>query len=248
MRAAGIEAHLIGPAEIRERWRGIAVDDVAGGVWEPGGGYTASLAAASAFCARALRLCAESWYGWVTGVSPHERGVRVETEWGPVTARTAVIATGSGVPDLRTRSGAAIGPSARVKRIRYGYFDARGQRLPAVADLVTGMWGRPNVEGESYLTGRPVEEWDVPPSGGDSLTPEEVSYIRSGAVRRWPWLADADYLGGRFGTDLYGGDGPLLGSVCADLPIVAAGVFSGSGVRSAPAAAEQVAAAVRALL
>jgi glycine/D-amino acid oxidase-like deaminating enzyme len=248
LRAAGIDAHLISPAEIRERWRDIAVDDVAGAVWEPGGGYTASLAAASAFRARALRLGTESWYGWVVGVSPHEQGVRAETEWGPVTARTAVIATGSSVPDLRTRSGAAIGPSARVKRIRYGYFDARGRRLPAVADLVTGMWGRPNVEGESYLTGRPVDEWDVPPSGGDSLTPEEIGYIRSGAIRRWPWLADADYLGGRFGTDLYGGDGPMLGSVCADLPIVTAGVFSGSGVRSAPAVAEVVAAAVRALL
>ena len=248
LRAAGIEAYLISRAEIRERWRDITVDDVAGAVWEPGGGYTTSLAAASAFRARALRLGADTWYGRVTGVSPHGRGILAETQWGPVTARIAVVATGSGVPDLRNRGGVTIGPSARVKRIRYGYFDAVGRRLPAVADLVTGMWGRPNIEGESYLTGRPSDEWDVSPSGGDSLTHEEISYIRSGAIRRWPWLADADYLGGRFGADLYGGDGPMLGLVCADLPVVAAGVFSGGGVKSAPAAGEEVAAAVRAFL
>ncbi len=248
LQAAGIEAYLIGPEAVQERWPDIVVDDIVGAVWEPGGGYTASLAAASAFRARALRLGAEGWHGQVIGISPHARGVRVGTEWGPVTARTAVVATGSTVPDLRNRNGAPIGPSARVKRIRYGYFDARRRRLPAVADLVTGMWGRPNAEGESFLAGRPVNEWDVPPGGGDSLTPEEISYIRSGAARRWPWLADAEYLGGRFGADLYAGDGPLLGSVCGDLPVVAAGVFSGSGVKSAPAAGELAAAAVRALL
>jgi hypothetical protein len=110
------------------------------------------------------------------------------------------------------------------------------------------MWGRPNLDGDSFLTGRPVDEWDVPASGGDALTTEQVAYIRAGAATRWPWLTTADYLGGRFGADLYGEGGPLRHTVCDDLAVVAAGVFSGGGVKAAPAVAEQVATTIRELL
>ena len=82
----------------------------------------------------------------------------------------------------------------------------------------------------------------------DFLTAEQVGHIRAGAIHRWPWLAGAEYLGGRFGTDLYGTLGPALGVMCADLPIVAAGVFSGGGIKSAPAAGERAASAVIRLL
>ena len=248
LRDGGVEAHLIGAEEITRRWPDFAVDDVTAAVWEPGGGYTATLATANAFRADAVRRGVLAWYGRVHGVRPGPAGVVAETEWGPVHTRTVVVATGSSIPDLRNRAGAAIGPRARVKRIRYGWFDRGGRVLPTVADLVTGMWGRPNLDGDSFLTGRPVDEWDVPASGGDALTTGQVEYIRRGAATRWPWLASADYLGGRFGADLYGDGGPLHGTVCDDLPVVAAGVFSGGGVKAAPAAAEQVAHTIRGLL
>ncbi|MFL6142215.1 MAG: FAD-dependent oxidoreductase [Labedaea sp.] len=246
--AGGVKAEMLSPEEVRQRWPDLSAPDIVAGLWEPAGGYTMSMATASAFRATALRAGVIGWHGKVIGVRPHRTGLLVETDLGPVLARTAVLATGSGVPDLRTRGGAAIGPAARVKRIRYGYFDARGRRLPCTADLVTGLWGRPNLAGESFLTGRPVDEWDVGASGGDSLTEAEVEHIRSGAVRRWPWLAGAEYLGGRFGADMYGSAGPMVGPVCDDLPIVAAGVFSGGGVKCSPAAAELVAERVRRLL
>jgi glycine/D-amino acid oxidase-like deaminating enzyme len=248
LRDGGIEAHLISPEDVRLRWPDFAVHDTAAAVWEPHGGYTTSLATASAYRADALRRGVLGWHGRVLGVRPGPSGVHAETEWGRVRTRTVVVATGSSIPDLRDRAGGTIGPQARVKRIRYAYFDAGGRVLPTVADLVTGMWGRPNLDGDSFLTGRPGDEWDVPASGGDALTAEQVAYIRAGAATRWPWLASADYLGGRFGADLYGGGGPLFGAVCADLPVVAAGVFSGGGVKSAPAAAEQVAGTIRGLL
>ncbi|MBB4905112.1 FAD-dependent oxidoreductase [Actinophytocola algeriensis] len=248
LRDGGVAAHLIDAAEIRRRWPDFAVDDVAAAVWEPGGGYTTTIATANAFRADAVRRGVLAWYGRVHGVRPGPAGVVAETGWGAVDARTVVVATGSSIPDLRDRAGAAIGPQARVKRIRYGWFDRGGRVLPTVSDLVTGMWGRPNLDGDSFLTGRPVDEWDVPASGGDALTTEQVDYIRSGAATRWPWLASADYLGGRFGADLYGDGGPLHGAVCADLPVVAAGVFSGGGVKAAPATAARVAATIRGML
>lgn len=248
LRDGGVEAHLISAAEVRRRWPDFAVEDVTAAVWEPGGGYTTSLATAGAFRADAVRRGVLAWYGRVHGVRPGPAGVLTETEWGQVHTRTVVVATGSSIPDLRTSAGAAVGPRARVKRIRYGYFDAGGRVLPTVADLVTGMWGRPNLDGDSFLTGRPVDEWDVPASGGDALTAEQVAYIRTGAATRWPWLRTAGYVGGRFGADLYGDSGPLRGTVCDDLRVVAAGVFSGGGVKAAPAVAEQVATTIRGLL
>lgn len=248
LRDGGLAAELLDAAEIRRRWPDFAVDDVAAAVWEPGGGYTTTLATANAYRADAVRRGVLAWYGRVHGVRPGPAGVVAETVWGPVHAGTVVVATGSSIPDLRNRAGAAIGPAARVKRIRYGWFDRGGRVLPVVSDLVTGMWGRPNLDGDSFLTGRPVDEWDVPASGGDALTAGQVDYIRTGAASRWPWLASADYLGGRFGADLYGDGGPLHGAVCADLPVVAAGVFSGGGVKAAPAAAAQVATTIRGML
>jgi glycine/D-amino acid oxidase-like deaminating enzyme len=238
LRAAGIDVELVDREFVERTWPGLAVPDIAAAVWEPGGGYAAALATAGAYRAEAMRGGVLRWYGRVPGVRPHRHGVLVETDLGPVTARTAVVATGSGVPDLRNRRGTAIGPTARAKRIRYGYFDAGGRRLPVVADLVTGLWGRPNLAGGSYLAGRPVDELD----------PAQVDHIRAGAKTRWPWVGDAAYLGGRFGADLYGGAGPALGTMCAGLPVVAAGMFSGGGVKAAPAAAEVVADVVRALL
>jgi glycine/D-amino acid oxidase-like deaminating enzyme len=245
---AGILAELIDPDEVRRRWPDLRVPDVAAAVWEPGGGYAAAMAAASAYRAHALRQGALDWHAKVNAIRPHQTGVLLETDQGQVVARTAVLATGSRVPDIRTRTNIAIGPTARVKRIRYGHFDARGRALPSMADLVTGMWARPNAEGESFLMGRPVDEWDVVPTGGDALTPDQVDHIRSGGVHRWPWLADAEYLGGRFGADMYGTTGPLVGPVCQDIPLIAAGVFSGGGLKTAPAAAELAADAVRRLL
>jgi hypothetical protein len=47
---------------------------------------------------------------------------------------------------------------------------------------------------------------------------------------------------------VYGDGGPLHGAVCAGLPVVAAGVFSGGGVKAAPAAAERVATTIRGML
>lgn len=141
----------------------------------------------------------------------------------------------------------------RTKAIRYGFFEhPDSQSLPSVIDLVTGVWGRPQYTGpaaDGYLVGRPVDEWDVAPDGGPGITEEQAEHIRSGTTHRWPWLADAQYLLGRHGVDLYTRDGrPILGPESEDSRIVFAAGWSGSGFKTAPAAAEQVAAHVRDML
>ncbi|WP_221351696.1 FAD-dependent oxidoreductase [Streptomyces beigongshangae] len=251
--AADIKADLLTPRELTARWPGLTADGVAAAVWEPGGGYADPAGTAALYLARALRHGAVLLPpGPAHTLEPHRGGVRVSTPAGELTARCAVVAAGGGTPALLgdrlpPRPG---GPAPRTRRIRYAYFRGPGH-LPAVSDLTCGIWGRPQLDGEfagGQLTGRPVEEWDVPAGHGDVLTDEQVAHIRAGVAHRWPWISQAPYQGGRFGADLYHPDGPFLGLLPGEPPVVVAACWSGAGFKTAPGAAEEAAAAVRCLL
>ena len=256
--AAGIEAHLLNPGEVADRFPEMAVDDLAGAVWEPAGGYAHPPAVAQAHHDLALRNGATALPGTVQEVIEGPDGVRVTLDSGAVTARVAVLAAGVGTPAIaghRLSAGRPVRsgprPRLRTRRIRYAFFDRAGRRLPAVNDLVTGMWGRPQMDGPAvggFLTGRPVDEWDVPAGGGDELTDEQVAHIRAGVRRRWPWIGRATYLGGRFGVDLYSEHGPFLGAEALGSHLVLATAWSGAGFKTAPAAAARAAADALALL
>lgn len=229
--AAGIEAELLDADELRRDFD----LDAAGAVWEPGGGY-----ASPPVVARDLLDGVARYDTRVLRTEPDPRGTRLVTTTGPVTAGVVVVAAGAGTPAL-----ADVGP-ARLKRIRYAFFDRGGRDVPTVYDQRTGMWGRPVHDGPyagGFLAGRPVEEWDVGPGGGDDLTDDQVAYVREGLRRLWPWLGEAAYLGGRYGADLFGA-APVIGPVG---DVVVAACFAGGGFKTAPAAGEQAAfAAVKA--
>ncbi|MEU4254871.1 FAD-dependent oxidoreductase [Streptomyces fradiae] len=255
LRAQRIEAELLAPAEIRRRWPDLALgDEVAAGLFEPGGGYASPAATAAFHRTAAVRHGAMVLpYGPVRTLGPHPDGVEVGTAAGTVVAGQVVVAAGGGAPVLLgERLTARLGPAApRTKRIRYAFFASGGREVPAVNDLTTGMWGRPERHGPlsgTHLTGRPVEEWDVPPTGGEVLDDAQVAHIREGAARRWPWIADAPFRGGRYGADLYHPDGPLLGHLPGDPPVVASVCWSGGGFKTAPGAAERTVELVRAAL
>ncbi|WP_340377110.1 FAD-dependent oxidoreductase [Streptomyces sp. SS7] len=252
--AAGIKAELLTPRELTARWPDMTADGVAAAVWEPGGGYADPAGTAALYLARALRHGAVLVPpGPVHAPEPHRRGVRVRTPAGELTARCAVVAAGGGTrallgDRLPPRPG---GPAPRTKRIRYAFFRGPDRPLPTVTDLTCGIWGRPQLDGPfagGRLTGRPVEEWDVSADDGDTLTDEQIADIRAGVVHRWPWVSQVPYLGGRFGADLYHPDGPFLGLLPGEPPVVVAACWSGAGFKTAPGAAEEAAAAVRCLL
>ncbi|MEU2913537.1 FAD-dependent oxidoreductase [Streptomyces massasporeus] len=254
LRAAGIAADLLPAEEVSSRWPDLAVEDIVAALWEPDGGYASPPATAAAFRTRALRSGATSLpYGPVRALLPHRRGAEVVMDGATLTAGCVVVAAGTGSAALlgdrlRFRPGTS---APRTRHIRYAFFDRGGREVPAVNDLTTGVWGRPQVDGEAaggYLTGRPVEEWDVSPVGGDALTEEQVAYIREGAAHRWPWLAHAPVTGGRFGTDVYHPDGPFIGLLPGEPSTVVAACWSGAGFKTAPGAAAEAAAAVSHLL
>ncbi|WP_017240098.1 FAD-dependent oxidoreductase [Streptomyces sp. SS] len=251
LNGAGVPAELLAPDEIGARFPGLAVDGVTAAVWEPEAGYADPPRTARAYRDRALAHGARLLPALVRELvaQPGADRVRVLLEpGGPVEARAIVLAAGGGTGDIAGHrlSGADAG---RTKTIRYGFFHHPATAgLPTVVDLVTGVWGRPQLSGEAaggYMAGRPVDEWDVPLGGDDTLTDEHVAYIRQGAAVRWPWLADpaARFLAGRQGVDLYTPHSrPHLGRSHPGSRVVLATGWSGAGFKTAPAAAELAAA------
>lgn len=254
---AGIEAHLLTPGELGDSFPGFRTHDVAGAVWEPGGGYADPVATCRGYRHGAAAHGAFVLPGRVQYLDQRTGHVQVTLDQGKVGARAVVLAAGAGTPWIRGHrlSAAAAAPtgSPRTKRIRYAFFRApESQALPTVLDLVTGLWARPQHTGVGAggcLVGRPADEWDVEPGGGELVTADQAEHIREGAVRRWPWMGAAEFVGGRYGVDLFTADGrPLLGRDSVDSRIVFATGGSGGGFKIAPAAAESAAAhAVEAL-
>ncbi|GAA2466327.1 FAD-dependent oxidoreductase [Streptomyces macrosporus] len=248
LRAGGVEAELLTADDVAARWPGLDARHTAGAVWEPGAGHADPRRAVAVHRDGARRHGASVRDGCaVRDIAPCPGGAVLTTDRGPLTARAVVVAAGSGTPALLDRlAPAGSAPASFVtRRIRYGHF-AGGHPSPAVVDLVTGVWGRPapEVADGALLAGRPVDEWGHEPRGGDRLTEDQAAYIRAGAARVWPWLAEAPCLGGRHGTDLYGEGGPLLGPVPGRIRTVVAARWSGGGFKTAPAAAEYIAHAV----
>ncbi|GGU79098.1 hypothetical protein GCM10010275_12430 [Streptomyces litmocidini] len=251
LNGAGVSAELLGPEVLGARFPGLSVDGVTAAVWEPRAGYADPPRTARVYRDRALAHGARLLPARVRELDapPGADRVRVLLEpGGPVEALAVVLAAGGGTGEIAGHrlSGADAG---RTKSIRYGFFHHPATAgLPTVVDMVSGVWGRPQLTGEAaggYMAGRPVDEWDVPPGGLATLTDEHVAYIRRGAAARWPWLADpaTRFLGGRQGVDLYTPHSrPHLGRERPGSRIVLATGWSGAGFKTAPAAAELAAA------
>lgn len=250
---AGLRVEVLSGAEITRRWPGVTVAPDAVAVWEPDAGYATAPRVTAAAINRALRHGARVERALVRALRPTDDGVELVRDHSVDQADAVVLAAGTGTADLLAGlpDSVRFDPGAlRTKRIRYAFFDTGGLDLPTVDDPTTGLWGRPTVEGPfagAYLTGRPVDEWDVPATGGDQVSPEEVEHLRELAVRRWPWLITASCVGGRFGTDVHRRAGPLITGIPGTRIIVATG-FSGAGFKTAPAVAERVSTLVRTVL
>ncbi|WP_030692576.1 FAD-dependent oxidoreductase [Streptomyces globisporus] len=251
LNGSGVPAELLDPDVLGARFPGLSVDGITAAVWEPEAGYADPPRTARVYRDRALAHGARLLPARVRELDapPGADRVRVLLEpGGPVEAFAVVLAAGGGTGEIAGHrlSGADAG---RTKSIRYGFFHHPATAgLPTVVDMVSGVWGRPQLTGEAaggYMAGRPVDEWDVPPGGEATLTDEHVAYIRQGAAARWPWLADpaTRFLGGRRGVDLYTPHSrPHLGRERPDSRIVLATGWSGAGFKTAPAAAELAAA------
>jgi glycine/D-amino acid oxidase-like deaminating enzyme len=243
LRAAGLRADLLSVDQLAGRWPGLATDGIHGAVWEPGAGYAIAPVMLAALLDRARRA----------GATVFDRRVRELTAGGvildngpPIHAGVVVVAAGCGSVEVLGDRWPPDRPP-RTRPIRYAILDAGERRLPSITDMTSGIWGRPDGH-RGFLVGRPVDEWQVPVQAGRDLTGAQVDWIRAGARQRLPFLATAEVLTTRFGTDLYLAEGPLLGVIPGTPPTVVAAGWSGGGFKTAVAAAEHSAAATFDLL
>ncbi|MCX4746940.1 FAD-dependent oxidoreductase [Kitasatospora sp. NBC_01287] len=172
-------------------------------------------------------------------------GGTTATDRPPLRADVVLLATGCATPALLGDRLPELA-GARTRRIRYGIFDRGGHTLPTLVDLVSGVWGRPD-GADAFLAGCPVPEWEVPERSGRALTPAQVAAIRAGTALRLPFLAEAAFRTGAYGTDLYPPAGPALGVVPGTPRTVVACGFSGGGFKTGPAAGHRAALAAQQL-
>jgi glycine/D-amino acid oxidase-like deaminating enzyme len=245
LRDSGLSAELLTSADLVQRWPDLDVTGVAAAVWEPAAGYAVPAVLRATLLDRARSAGAVMIPRQVRRLRAGARNAIAldigSAAGGEVCAEAVVVAAGCASPDLLGTRWPTTRP-ARTKRIRYGVFECGERSHPAVYDLTTGVWGRPDGRGQ-YLVGCPVPEWDVPVVAGARLSAVQVEQIRTDAGRRFPWLGYAKLLAGRFGTDLYVSGGPVLGALPGTPRVVVAAGWSGAGFKTSPAAAEQAAAA-----
>ncbi|GGY07851.1 FAD-dependent oxidoreductase [Streptomyces djakartensis] len=240
--AGGLAAEVLDIDDVTRRWPLIEGGGLEGAVWEPGGGYAVAAVALAAMTDRARRAGAHIVHGTAIRTLAAGSGSEVVVD-GHLHAAAAVLAAGCGTPELLGEHWPA-GHTARTKRIQYAIFErpsgTGGDPFPALVDLTTGMWARPDGL-DAVLAGFPVEEWNVPPAADTVLTSDQIDLLRERAGPRLPFLTGAKALTSVRGRDLYVSPAPLLGPVPGIPRTVVAAGWSGSGFKSAPAAAEAAA-------
>jgi 4-methylaminobutanoate oxidase (formaldehyde-forming) len=207
-RGIGLDAQLIGADEARALMPAASPHDLYGAVWMPGDGYldphgaTYALAGAARDLGVVLRTQTR-----VTGIELGPgRAVRaVHTEAGPVECEIVINAAGIWAPRISAMVG-AFTPSIPVDHQHIALKAVPGHELPRdmpcfrdTDNLVYGKAESGGVLFGGYEANAPSRWEDGAPwdHGGRALPADEERFaaLMAGAVRRFPFLADAGVAG-----------------------------------------------------
>ena len=226
-RGIGLDAQLMGADEARALMPAASPENLYGAVWMPGDGYldphgaTYALAAAARDLGVAIRTQTR-----VTGIELGPgRAVRaVHTEAGPVECEIVVNAAGIWAPRISAMVG-AFTPSIPVDHQHIALKAVPGHELPRdmpcfrdTDNLVYGKAESGGVLFGGYEANAPSRWEDGAPweHGGRALPADEERFavLMAGAVRRFPFLADAGVAGLVCHPDAMTPDAnPLLGEM-----------------------------------
>ncbi|MDX6375750.1 MAG: hypothetical protein QOE98_53, partial [Gaiellaceae bacterium] len=226
-RGIGLDAQLLGPEEARALMPAASPDDLYGAVWMPQDGYldphgaTYALAGAARDLGVAIRTQTR-----VTGIElgPDRRVRVVHTERGPVECEIVVNAAGIWAPRVSAMVG-AFTPSIPVDHQHIALKAVPGHELPRdmpcfrdTDNLVYGKAESGGVLFGGYEANAPSRWEDGAPweHGGRALPADEERFavLMAGAVRRFPFLADAGVAGLVCHPDAMTPDAnPLLGEM-----------------------------------
>ena len=206
-RGIGLEVDVVGPDEARRLMAAISVESLYGAVHLPGDGHldphTATHAVADAARAMGVRIRTGVR---VTGFELSARRAvrRVLTDAGPIDTELVVNAAGIWAPQIAAMVGAFI-PSTPVDHQHIALKAVPGHELPrdmpCFRDPDNLVYGRSEHGGMvfgGYETD-PVSRWEdgVPwEHAARSLSPDYDRFapLMAGAVRRFPFLADAEAI------------------------------------------------------
>ena len=224
-RGIGLDAVVISAAEARARIPAISSESLFGGVWMEQDGYLDPHTATHAVAAAAQALGVRIRTGCrVTGfrLSDRRAVTHVETEAGPIETELVIDAAGIWAPQLAAMVGAFI-PSTPVDHQHIALRAVPGYELPAempcFRDPDNLVYGKSEHGGMLFggYEAEPVARWidGVPwEHAAQSLPPdyERFAPLMAGAVRRFPFLIDAEAIRLVCHPDAITPDaGPLMG-------------------------------------
>ena len=200
-RAQGIEFELIGPTEIKSRHPLIALDDIAGGLWDPYDGDIDPSQLTQAFAHGARQAGAEIYrFNPVTAIHARPDGTwAVTTKGGTIVAEIVVNAAGYRAGEIA----AMVGQSLPLVSLQHQYLVTEGiaaiaalpVRLPLLRDPDVSYYLRQERDG--LLLGpyerRPKSVWPdgIPPGFSSELFADELDRLEpyiAAAIARVPAL------------------------------------------------------------
>ena len=224
-RGIGLDVDVIGPDEARALLPAVAPDDLYGAVYLPADGHLDPHEATHALADAARALGVRIRQGVrVTGfeLTPHRELRRVLTDAGPIDAEVVVNAAGMWAPRVAAMVGGSV-PSTPVDHQHVALRAVAGHELPrdmpCFRDPDNLVYGRSESGGMVFggYELDPVSRWEdgVPwDHAARSLPPdfERFAPLMVGAIRRFPFLADAEVVRLICHPDAMTPDGnPLLG-------------------------------------
>lgn len=206
-RGIGLDVEVLGPSEARALMPAIAAEDLHGAVYLPGDGHLDPHGATHALADAARALGVRIRQGVrVTGFELSRRSEvrRVITETGPIDTELVVNAAGMWAPQVAAMVGGFV-PSTPVDHQHIALRAVTGHELPrdmpCFRDPDNLVYGK-SENGGMVFGGYeldPVSRWEdgVPwDHAARSLPPdfERFAPLMAGAVRRFPFLADAEVV------------------------------------------------------
>ena len=247
----GVEAHLVGPDDVRRLWPLAAADDLVGGFHQPQDGHVNPGHAAMALCraARSRGVAVREGVS-VQGVRVDDgTAVGVETSQGFVSAGQVVLAAGLWARGLAATAGANVPlhPAEHV-HVRTVPLEGAGAGLPVLRDLDGYFYVRTEsgrlLVGAFEPDGRPRPVEDVPAGGFAEFEPDwdHFSGVRRLAEQRVPALRGVEYDRFLNAPESFTPDGNFcLGETAEVAGLFVAAGFNSQGVIYAPGAGRALA-------
>lgn len=248
-RRLGIQAEVLSPDEVAQRFPQLATQDVAGAAWEPESGFADGYATAVGFAAAARRLGVQIWEGTAAlGLVVKGGRVRgVDTSREAVHSDTVLVAAGPWTPQLLHPVGVEV-PIRSSRQQVVHLAPPADFRLPTVVeDIVLGFYARPEV-GDTVLAGVLEEEAEqiVEPDAYDQgVDFDFIERVGRLWAHRFPTARAAQVRGGYASLyDITPDWQPVLGPIPEVGGLFVAAGFSGHGFKLSPAVGEVLAAQI----